>query len=109
MLAWGPPADVPPKAVQLNREGIDRLLVGEIEEALTLFQQAVEIAPHYEDAVVNHRELLSRLVQRRVSEWQARQAEEVIADAERRAQRWAHRAAGKRGGFFRRLFGMAGA
>jgi pimeloyl-ACP methyl ester carboxylesterase len=92
MITWGPPQDIPEEAVALNRKGIDQLLIGEIEEALESFRKAVEIAPHYDDAVVNHRELLTRLVQRRVAEWQARQAEEAIAESERRAEQWARRA-----------------
>ncbi len=101
VLTWGPPPDIPEEAVRLNRQAIDQLLMGEIEEALALFQQAIEIAPHYEDATINHRELLSRLVQRRVAEWQARQAEEIMADSERRAHRLAQRQQGRR----RRPFG----
>jgi tetratricopeptide (TPR) repeat protein len=101
MVAWGPPPDIPKEAVEANRKGIDQLLIGEIEEALNSFQRAIEIAPHYEDALVNHRELLTRLVQRRVAEWQAKQAEEAMAEAERRAKQWAKRAA--RAGAFGRL------
>jgi pimeloyl-ACP methyl ester carboxylesterase len=98
MVAWGPPPDIPVEAVQANRKGIDQLLIGEIEEALNSFQRAIELAPHYEDALVNHRELLTRLVQRRVAEWQTKQAEDAMADAERRARQWAKRA-GRRGAF----------
>lgn len=101
MVAWGPPADIPKEAVEANRKGIDQLLIGEIEEALNSFQLAIELAPHYEDALVNHRELLTRLVQRRVAEWQAKQAEDAMADAERRAKQWAKRAS--RAGAFGRL------
>jgi pimeloyl-ACP methyl ester carboxylesterase len=101
MVAWGPPADIPKEAVEANRKGIDQLLIGEIEEALNSFQTAIELAPHYEDALVNHRELLTRLVQRRVAEWQTKQAEEAMADAERRAKQWAKRAS--RAGAFGRL------
>jgi hypothetical protein len=96
VVAWGPPPDIPDEAVVANRRGIDQLLLGEIEEALNSFQAAIDLAPHYEDALVNHRELLMRLVQRRVAEWQAKQAEEAMADAERRAKQWAKRAS--RGG-----------
>jgi pimeloyl-ACP methyl ester carboxylesterase len=98
VLTWGPPPDIPEEAVKLNRQGIDQLLIGNIEEALALFQKAMDLAPHYEDAAINHRELLTRLVQKRVAEWQAKQAEEMMAEAERRAQRWAERAARKRRG-----------
>ncbi|MER3421694.1 MAG: hypothetical protein C4290_14715 [Chloroflexota bacterium] len=89
VLTWGPPPDIPEEAIKLNRQGIDQLLIGNIEEALALFQRAMDLAPHYEDAAINHRELLTRLVQKRVAEWQAKQAEEIMAEAERRAQRWA--------------------
>lgn len=92
LVAWGPPPNVPAEAVELNRRGVDQLLIGEIESALESFRLAVEIAPHYDDAAINHRELLTRLVQRRVSEWEARQAEDAIAESERRAERWARRA-----------------
>jgi pimeloyl-ACP methyl ester carboxylesterase len=88
---WRPSAQVPREAVELNRKAIDHILLGEIEAALVLFQQAVEIAPAYEDAQVNYRELLSRLVQRRVAQWQNEQAELVLAEAERRADRYAKR------------------
>ncbi len=98
VLTWGPPPDIPEEAVKLNRQGIDQLLIGNIEEALALFQKAVDLAPHYEDAAINHRELLTRLVQKRVAEWQAKQAEEIMAEAERRAQHWAERAARRRRG-----------
>ncbi len=98
VLTWGPPPDIPEEAVKLNRQGIDQLLIGNIEEALALFQKAMDLAPHYEDAAINHRELLTRLVQKRVAEWQAKQAEEIMAEAERRAQRWTERAARKRRG-----------
>lgn len=98
VLTWGPPPDIPEEAIKLNRQGIDQLLIGNIEEALALFQRAMDLAPHYEDAAINHRELLTRLVQKRVAEWQAKQAEEIMAEAERRAQRWAERAARRRRG-----------
>lgn len=89
---WGPPPHIPDEAVKLNRQGIDYLLIGRVEEALTYFQRALEVAPGYDDAAINHRELLTRLVQRRVAEWQNKQAEEVIAARERRtAQRSARR------------------
>jgi tetratricopeptide (TPR) repeat protein len=90
-LVWGPPPEIPREAIDLNRLAIDRILLGEIEEALTLFQQAVEIAPAYEDAQVNYRELLSRLVQRRVAQWQNEQADMAVAEAKRRAERYAKR------------------
>ena len=93
---WGPPADVPPEAVVLNRKGIDQILLGEIEEALESLRQAIEIAPQYQDAIVNHRELLSRLVQRRVAEWEARQAADAMEENERRAERLARRTARQR-------------
>jgi pimeloyl-ACP methyl ester carboxylesterase len=105
VMTWGPPPDIPPEAIALNRKGIDQILLGEIEQALESFQKALEIAPQYEDAAINHRELLTRLVQRRVAEWQARQAEEALADAERRAEQWAKRAGKTRrplGWLFRR-------
>ena len=109
MLNWGPPPDVPAEAVRLNREAIDRILLGEIEEALEMFQRALDIAPHYEDAAVNHRELLSRLVQRRVSQWQNEQADVAMADAERRANRMRARAEreGQKKGIVSRLFRSA--
>lgn len=90
-IAWGPPQNIPAEAITLNRKGIDQLLIGHIEDALESFRAAVELAPHFEDAVINHRELLTRLVQRRVYEWQTQHVEQAMADAERRAQQWTER------------------
>jgi pimeloyl-ACP methyl ester carboxylesterase len=91
MVRWAPPAEVPREAVELNRKAVDHILLGEIEQALTLFQQAMDIAPDYEDAAINYRELLSRLVQRRVAQWQTQQAELMMKEAERQAARYAKR------------------
>ena len=91
-MRWGPPLQVPKEAVELNRKAVDLILLGDIEEALILFQQAMELAPDYEDAAINYRELLSRLVQRRVSQWQTEQAEMMMKEAERQAARFAKRA-----------------
>ena len=91
IVRWGPPAVIPQEAVELNRKAVDHILLGEIEEALGLFQKAMEIAPEYEDAAINYRELLSRLVQRRVAQWQTQQAELMLSDAERKAARHAKR------------------
>lgn len=91
-ISWGPPADIPERAIKLNRLAIDKLLIGEIEEALDLFRQVLEIAPHYDDAAVNHRELLSRVVQRRVAQWQVEQAEQAFRESERRAAQIEERA-----------------
>jgi len=82
-VRWGPPAHIPEEAIALNRKAVDHILLGEIEEALTVFQRATEIAPEYEDAQMNYRELLSRLVQRRVAQWQTEQAEMMIAQTGR--------------------------
>jgi pimeloyl-ACP methyl ester carboxylesterase len=90
-VRWGPPPQIPREAVELNRKAVDHILLGEIEEALTVFQKAIEIAPDYEDAAVNYRELLSRLVQRRVAQWQTEQAEMMLKEAERQASRYAKR------------------
>lgn len=101
LVRWGPPAQIPHEAIEFNRKAVDHILLGEIEEALTAFQKAMEISPEYEDAAINYRELLSRLVQRRVAQWQTQQAEEMLTEAERRAERYAKTA--KRRGLARWL------
>lgn len=90
-VRWGPPATIPKEVVELNRKAVDLILLGEIEEALTLFQKAMEIAPDYEDASINYRELLSRLVERRVAQWQTEQAGIMLSEAGRQAARYAKR------------------
>jgi pimeloyl-ACP methyl ester carboxylesterase len=82
---WSLPG-VPREAIELNRLAIDRILIGDIEAALAHFQRAMEIAPTYEDAAINYRELLSRLVQRRVEDWQNTQAETCHAEAGKRGR-----------------------
>src|SRR5262249_1685235 len=91
MVRWAPAAEVPREAVELNRKAVDHILLGEIEEALTLFQQAIDLCPEYEDAASNYREPLSRLVPRRGAQWQTHQAELMMAEAERQAARYAKR------------------
>jgi pimeloyl-ACP methyl ester carboxylesterase len=98
-VRWGPPPQIPKEAVELNRKAVDHILLGEIEEALAVFQKAIEMAPDYEDAAINYRELLSRLVQRRVAQWQTEQAEMMMKEAERQASRYAKRS--RRFGFGR--------
>lgn len=90
-MRWGQPVEIPREAVELNRKAIDLILLGQIESALEIFQQALEVAPEYEDAAINYRELLSRLVQRRVAQWQEEQAELTLAEAAKRAERYAKR------------------
>jgi pimeloyl-ACP methyl ester carboxylesterase len=90
-IRWASPTPIPQEAVDLNRKAVDHILLGEIEEALLRFQEALEIAPEYEDAQVNYRELLSRLVQRRVAQWQTEQAEMMLSEAGRKASRYAKR------------------
>ena len=67
-------------------------LLGDIEQALVNFQKAMDLALGYDDAAINYRELLSRLVQRRVAQWQSEQAEMMLSEAERKAARYAKRA-----------------
>ena len=92
LVRWGPPAEVPREAVEMNRKAVDLILLGQIEEALELFQKTIELAPEYDDAQINYRELLSRLVQRRVAQWQTQQAEAMLSEAGRQAARYAKRA-----------------
>ena len=90
-VRWGPSPQIPEEAVEHNRKAVDHILLGEIEEALSLFQKATEIALDYEVAAINYRELLSRLVQRRVAQWQTERAEMMMEEAGRRAARYAKR------------------
>lgn len=83
---WNPPAPPPAEAVELNRKAVDLILMGEIEQALAHFQQAMEVAPEYEEAAINYRELLSRLVARRVAQWETQQADLHNAEIERRSR-----------------------
>jgi pimeloyl-ACP methyl ester carboxylesterase len=92
LVRWGPPAEVPREAVEMNRKAVDLILLGQIEEALDLFRKTIELAPDYDDAQINYRELLSRLVQRRVAQWQTQQAEAMLSEAGRQAARYAKRA-----------------